>query len=324
MTTLRILYHARCFDGAVSAALVWRLLRALRVAGEGPVELRGLAHGSGSPYDDRTFAADVCAVVDFRYANDPRLTWWFDHHVSTFLSAADAEQFQQRRSRQHWWDPQAPSCAGFLARVAAEELHVPLLAPGSDWLIWADVIDAARFPDAASAVRLEHPALQLMTWLEAAADDATEAALVREIAEGAGLAELVARPYVAPGLAAALERHHRAIELIRERLHVADGVALVDLADTGASGVNKFIVYDLDPTVTYTVTVLRTPGKTKVSVGSNPWAQERRQHDIAALCGRYGGGGHPAVGAVSLPAGDVERARIVAQEIVAVLRKSTG
>jgi hypothetical protein len=38
---------------------------------------------------------------------------------------------------------------------------------------------------------------------------------------------------------------------------------------------------------------------------------------MAKICERYGGGGHPVVGAVSLPPGDVARARTVADEIFA-------
>jgi nanoRNase/pAp phosphatase (c-di-AMP/oligoRNAs hydrolase) len=64
-----------------------------------------------------------------------------------------------------------------------------------------------------------------------------------------------------------------------------------------------------------------TAGKqrAKVSVGSNPWAPVPRTHDISAICARYGGGGHPVVGAVSLPPGEVERARVIAREIVGML-----
>ena len=42
------------------------------------------------------------------------------------------------------------------------------------------------------------------------------------------------------------------------------------------------------------VMVLRTNTSLKISIGSNPWAPERRNHDIAVLCQRFGGGGHAA------------------------------
>ena len=56
-------------------------------------------------------------------------------------------------------------------------------------------------------------------------------------------------------------------------------------------------------------------------MGSNPWAREKRTHDLARICERYGGGGHPVVGAVSLPAEELERARSIAREIVCALQR---
>jgi nanoRNase/pAp phosphatase (c-di-AMP/oligoRNAs hydrolase) len=57
-----------------------------------------------------------------------------------------------------------------------------------------------------------------------------------------------------------------------------------------------------------------------VSVGSNPWLAARRTVNIAELCEKYGGGGHPVVGAVSLPTGELARARQAASEIAETLR----
>ena len=42
---------------------------------------------------------------------------------------------------------------------------------------------------------------------------------------------------------------------------------------------------------------------------------------LAAICERFGGGGHPVVGAVSLPAGQIDRAREIARLISAELRQ---
>jgi nanoRNase/pAp phosphatase (c-di-AMP/oligoRNAs hydrolase) len=62
------------------------------------------------------------------------------------------------------------------------------------------------------------------------------------------------------------------------------------------------------------------PGRSKISVGCNPWRGERRTANIASICGRYGGGGHPVVGAVSLTAAELPRTRQIAAEISAELR----
>ena len=60
--------------------------------------------------------------------------------------------------------------------------------------------------------------------------------------------------------------------------------------------------------------------RTKVSVGSNPWAPETPKHNLASICERYGGGGHARVGAISFPPDRADQARAAAAEIVAELR----
>jgi nanoRNase/pAp phosphatase (c-di-AMP/oligoRNAs hydrolase) len=52
-----------------------------------------------------------------------------------------------------------------------------------------------------------------------------------------------------------------------------------------------------------------------VSVGSNPGVREPLRHNLASICERYGGGGHPKVGAISFPTGAVADARRAAAEI---------
>ncbi|MGH9722242.1 MAG: phosphoesterase, partial [Bryobacteraceae bacterium] len=71
----------------------------------------------------------------------------------------------------------------------------------------------------------------------------------------------------------------------------------------------------------YTVSVSPSSFRTKISVGSNPWAKDDLKHNLASICERYGGGGHARVGAISFEPGELERARKVAGEIVAELKR---
>jgi hypothetical protein len=71
----------------------------------------------------------------------------------------------------------------------------------------------------------------------------------------------------------------------------------------------------LYPQSEYSVLVSRSRTKCKISIGYNPWSPVPRRHNIAAICERYGGGGHPVVGAVTLPPGSVEEAKRLAQSL---------
>jgi nanoRNase/pAp phosphatase (c-di-AMP/oligoRNAs hydrolase) len=313
---LEILYHGNCFDGCVSAALFGRFAAEHMGVRPASVRYRPMQHQQGDPFPPDAFDAELTACVDFRYS--PRLDWWFDHHASAFPSPADRAAFEADRSGQQFWDPAAPSCAGFIARTLGERFswRADDLA---ELLRWADVIDAARFESARAAVRLEEPALQLMALLEATKDPELPTRLI-EALQRQPLAEIAAQPWVREPLTPVLERHRAAVDAVKTHARERDGVVEIDLGDAAVEAANKFIAYDLFPQATYTVVVSRDPKRTKVSVGSNPWARERRRHDISRICERYGGGGHPVVGAVTLPPGTLPEARRIAAEIARTLR----
>jgi len=313
---VQILYHGNCFDGCASAALFGRFVGERLGVDRSLVSYRPLQHRQGDPFPPDAFGADLTACVDFRFS--PRLHWWFDHHESAFPTPADREAFERDGSGQKFWDPTAPSCAGFIARTLADRFGWRADDLG-ELLWWADIIDAARFDSPRTAVRLEEPALRLMTLIEASKDPEIPVRLIEGM-QRRPLAQIAAESWAADPLGPILERHRTAIDVIRRLARVSGGVVEIDLGDTPVEGANKFIAYDLFPEARYTVVVSRDPGRTKVSVGSNPWARERRVHDIARICERYGGGGHPVVGAVSLPPGTLPEARRIAAEIARTLR----
>jgi hypothetical protein len=315
---LKVLYHANCFDGCASAAVFSRFFaeregRRLATTTYFPVQ-----HHQGDPFPPGAFDGDVNACVDFRFSPSPELHWWFDHHASAFQPASDRAVFERDASGQKFWDPQAPSCTGFIARVTHERFG--WTAPDLAELVrWADVIDAARFPSAAMAVRLEEPALRIMTLLETTHDPALPTHVI-EALKTRPLAEIAAEPWVAEPLRPVLERHFRSIDTVRKLARVEGGVVEIDLSESGIEGANKFIAYDLFPEARYTVVVSRDKKRSKVSVGSNPWSVVPRSHDISEICEKYGGGGHPVVGAVSLDPERLLDARRIAREIAVMLR----
>ncbi len=319
---LKILHHGNCFDGCASAALFGRFFVEREGARLGAVAYEPMHHQQGDPFAGHALDADVNACVDFRFTPSPALHWWFDHHASAFAAPADRAAFERDVSGRKFWDPTAPSCTGFIARTLAERFSwsAPDLA---ELVRWADVIDAARFPSAATAVRLDDPALLIMTLLEATHDLQVSNRLI-EAMQHRPLAEIAAEPWVTGPLGPILERHRGAIDAVRRAAHEEGGVVTVDLVDSGIEGANKFIAYDLFPRAAYAIVITHDPKRTKVSVGSNPWARPPRAHDISKLCERYGGGGHAVVGAVSLPPGRVADARRIAGEIAAALRAEPG
>src|SRR5450432_666627 len=128
------------------------------------------------------------------------------------------------------------------------------------------------------------------------------------------LAEIIAEPTIQADYQRLHEFHLRNIELIRKEGNCERGVIYFDLVQYGIEGYNKFIPNYLFPDSAYTVSVSTSTFRTKVSVGSNPWVKEPLRHNLATICERYGGGGHPKVGAISFPIGAVAEARKAAEE----------
>ncbi|MGA3097207.1 MAG: phosphoesterase [Bryobacteraceae bacterium] len=312
----RVLYHDHCFDGAASAAFFSRFIAgAIHPGAE--FAYTGMAHKASQLFEPALFDGDENAIVDFKYSSDPRLTWWFDHHQSAFLTAEDAEQFRRDTSGRKLYDPSYKSCTSFICKVAGDRFGFH--APDLDELVrWSVIIDGAQYPDARTAVELGAPAMKLTLVIEAAKGSEVVQQAIRSM-QRRSLAEIVEEPEIQALYGPLYERHMQSIELIR-RLSRADGpVVFFDLAGHDVEGYNKFIPYYLFPEAVYTVSVSVSSFRTKISVGSNPWTQETLRHNLATICERYGGGGHARVGAISLPPGDLEEARRVAAEIRAEL-----
>jgi hypothetical protein len=316
---LRILYHGNCFDGSASAGLFARFFRERLAPGDATVAYTAMQHkGEAQPITSKLLDGDVNACVDFRYSQDPRLDWWFDHHISAFQLPGDQAHFQADRSGHKFYDPEAKSCTKFLARSLAEHFRWDT-DRFRELLDWAEIIDGALFPSAAMAVELREPALRLMTWVENNRDRNLAERFIEDLPTRP-LAEIAADPYVATPLGPLLERHTQTVEVVR-RLARRDGdIVVTNLIPEKISTANKFIVYYLHPDARYTVTLLETKERYKISVGSNPWPKVPRTHDIAKLCERYGGGGHPAVGAISLPKTDPAAVERTAAEVIAFLK----
>ena len=313
----RVLYHDHCFDGAASAAFFSRFI-AGAVHPDAEFRYTGMAHRASQAFDPALFDGDENAIVDFKYSSDPRLTWWFDHHQSAFLTAEDAEHFRRDTSGRKLYDPSYKSCTAFICEVAGERFgfHAPDLA---DLVHWSVIIDGAQYPDARTAVEMREPAMKLTLVIEAAKESDIVKKIIRWM-QFRQLPEIIAEPEIQALFEPLYRRHLDSIEIIRNRARQEEGVVIFDLAGYEMEGYNKFIPYYLFPASTYTVSVSPSAFRTKISVGSNPWAPAEPAHNLATICERYGGGGHARVGAISLEPGALEKARALAAEIVAELK----
>jgi len=316
---VKVFYHDRCFDGASSAALFSRFY-AERIRNNCEFVFSGLLHRAGSLFNEADFDGDENAIVDFKYSSSPKITWWFDHHESALLSAADAAHFEHDQSNRKFYDPSFKSCTSFIAMIAEQRFGFNP-APVAELVQWTDIIDGALYKDAKSAVEMKEPAMQLTMVIESTQDAAFVPKLIPLLATKP-LAEVVHSPLIASLLPPLLERHRKSIEILRERIESRDRTLFFDVTDQELEGYNKFVPYYLHPESIYSVGLSKSSFRVKVSVGSNPWASSPPVVNLARICERYGGGGHARVGAISFNVSEHEAAKQAAQEIVAELRAS--
>ena len=314
---VRVLYHDHCFDGAASAALFSQFYED-KIAAGAEFAYTGMAHTADQLFQDSLFDGDENAIVDFKYSPHPKLTWWFDHHQSAFLSPADAEHYKATTNKHFFFDPTYRSCTLFIANTVREKFGYKNDAM-AELIHWADIIDGAQYASAQEAVELGAAAMKLTLVIEGSKGSETVQKIIGMM-RTRSLEQIIADPEIEQVFRPLYDRHLRSLELIKRKAVTRDGVIYFDLVEEGVEGYNKFIPYHLFPEGTYTVSVSASTFRTKVSVGSSPWAPKPVLHNLATICERYGGGGHAKVGAISFPIGAVEQARKAAAEIVEELQ----
>jgi hypothetical protein len=289
-------------------------------------------HRAGALFDETAFVDGDNAIVDFKYSASPKVTWWFDHHQSAFLTPADQQDFLAwqamaataeatggRLAGGKFYDPDYISCTSLIADVARDRFGFDT-APLAELIHWADIVDGARYESAEAAVGMAAPAMKLTMVIEASGEGFVPRVI--PLLTEMSLQEVLDQPFIQAELGPLMERHIAGIELLRERTVLERGVVTFDITDRLTEGYNKFIPYYLHPAATYNVGLSRSTFRTKVAVGTNPWTKVpvAELANLAAICERYGGGGHARVGAVSFPPDKEEDARRAAAEIAAELK----
>jgi hypothetical protein len=313
--------HGHCFDGLCSAVMFTRLYRH-RFPGDGATfTYHGAGYGPGqNGVDPKVLSGDVNAILDFRFSPLPQLDWYFDHHVSAFVTPEDRAAYDKRAregevagERRYFHDGTYSSATKLIADLGRARFGLDA-GVDPELLRWADMIDSAAFPSAKMAVERREPELQMMTVVEHHAGDAFLSKMVPRLLEQP-LAEVARSADIAEAYEPLGRAHEAMIKLIEQRAKATGVVVLVDLTDQLIESAGKFVTYALFPESAYSVLVTRSKSKCKISIGYNPWSPVPRTHNIAAICERHGGGGHPVVGAISLPADKLDEARALGRSI---------
>ena len=144
-----------------------------------------------------------------------------------------------------FFNPDYVSCTSLIADIGRVNFGFDT-APVLDLIKWADIVDGARYESAKAAVEMEAPAMKLTMVIESAADHSLVPRLIPLLTE-MSLQQVLDQSLVQELLGPLMERHWAALELIRSRATVVQGVITFDISDQPMEGYNKFIPYYLHP-----------------------------------------------------------------------------
>jgi len=91
---VRVFYHDRCFDGACSAASLRASIASVFVT-TSSLSTWACCTAPAPCFNEDDFTGDENAIVDFKYSPSRKITWWFDHHESAFLTPETRGNFER-------------------------------------------------------------------------------------------------------------------------------------------------------------------------------------------------------------------------------------
>ncbi|HEV8242249.1 MAG TPA: hypothetical protein VGS57_22975 [Thermoanaerobaculia bacterium] len=305
-------FHAPCFDGITSAALLHDFLR--HHEGADSVELHTANYHLNPTWAQLELAAPA-SVVDFLYHPDAEI--WFDHHPTTFLSPAFERDFASRRSSRRAYEPVATSCSLFLWRHLFDAFGFRIEAM-AEKVFAADRIDSARYESAAEALFSAAPALRINASLAVGETDEYSKRLVRaflvdSLAEIAGSAEVSAKYRQYQGL------RDLGLQRFVAGAHLESDGIVVFVVDGAGALVNRYAPFYYFPDAPYSLGVVYDGKSGKITAMRNPWLSFESV-PLGQIMARFGGGGHQRVGSTRVNAASPEDAGKLMPRILGALR----
>ena len=312
--------HGHCFDGLASAVIFTRLLRNV-LKRDASIEYRACGYGPTQKLpNERMLNGDENAILDYRYYASPGLTWYFDHHRTSFQEPGDRESFEASiKGGKFFHDAAYSSCARLIMDRGRDEFG--FLDEGLEKLAWwADVVDTARFESPYEAIDRKQPVMRMVSVIENHGGSEFLEHYVPLLSE-ASLDEVAQSPAIAEKYEPIGAKHDAFFRRLETESKSMGRVVYSDLTRERVDVISKFAAYALYPRCTYSVLVARIGSTVKISVGYNPWSGQPLDTDISAICARHGGGGHPVVGGITLRASETEQARRIAEQIARELEE---
>lgn len=311
------LYFHNDLDGVSSASVLLNFFRARGndAASFNPIDYKP---GLKENWPERKFK-QPSVMVDFLY--HPDLTWWFDHHPTSFIN--ESWRMDYKNDATHYFDPKHRSCASATLYHLKKEYDYQPPEFIEELVVGADLIDGAGYKSPEEAIDFNNPTIRLGLLLREHKTSDPESLL--EFYSGLAdnlsvepMETVLARPEYKEQAALVKSKLKLALENFDKFTETRGDTIFVDVTKTD-SAISHFTVYYMRPEAKYSVRLGFDP-ETEIyylGVGRNKWKDS--PVNIGELMSKYGGGGHKNVGGTESKS-KKEIMKIV-QEVIKYLNK---
>jgi hypothetical protein len=305
-------FHAPCFDGLVSGAIVWDYLKATREWKR--VRPRGVNYGARS-YWGRLRPKASFAVVDFLF--HPQAAFWADHHATTFITPESRQIYERHRSDTFIYDPSEPSCSQ-LIWDHLNRSHGYQNPRFAQMVEWATKIDAARYSSVDEVFDSTSPALIINRALGQFDDPRACEPILRHLTHKE-LDELASMPVIKKHANRALRLAADGFKRFERGAHLVDDIVVFDV-DGRNTVINRYSPYRVFPTARYSAGIIRKNDGIRITAMRNPW-KEFESAPLGRIFEQVGGGGHQRVATVVLKSDRAAEAPRVLEAVLSSIRQ---
>ncbi len=231
-------------------------------------------------------------LVDFRY--HPGADFWFDHHLSTFISKKWQDNFANDGT--HYFGPKFKSCCGLIISRLGKQFGYQPASHIKELARWADIVDSASYKSAKQAIELKEPYLRLALFLDDDSHPLHQEEIIKRLVSEP-ISKIVKLPFIVKELKKLDYETGKAKKIFKDISVLKGKIMLVDTTKTKIF-ISRYMGYFLYPQLNYFVIVMRSDNGYHISAGKNPWKKMPNKVAIGEMLGKYGGGGHGGVGGV--------------------------
>lgn len=295
------IYFHNDFDGRASAAV---LLSFLRSRGDSVGKYVALAYDVKPNWRNMRFK-NPTILVDFIY--HPNVAWWYDHHVTSFIRKDWQNRFRQTKFSR--WDSKYPSCCSLVLDSLKKDFKFKAPSHLKELARWLDVIDAAKFKSAKQTIEFKEPALRIMKFIDSHSSRGESLSWLINLLSAFSLKDIARHPRIMDEMKRIKKERDEAFAFYKKHLKIIGKTGVIDFGSRELLDL-RFAMYYLKPDLRYNMIIKEIKSGFRFTVGTNPWGKVRNGKNIGELLARFGGGGHKAVGGLTIPKDKKEKERI--------------